>query len=318
VHLWQRRGWHWREPKVLTVIVVASVAVSAIGVWAALAARAELSILFSNKQRWAAPALDIPGVTLTMGHEALMAGIVGTLWILVALLWIWVSKATYGPRSVADHASLFHRVVTTTLAVFGIFLALPWLDAGNPQGLTFRLRIVGFVPLALVASVLLVHFAGAVTPHRRVRSLGLIACSIAMFWLAPARLTQGVIRAHPAMVSAVQALHDEIPLGKTVIVPERHIAFMVHWYTRAPTRLRPETVQVNQRVRLVTLSFIGAGSALEHTIDRARNTPGVTPPLGVHPMHRNGLVLIEEDTWQWILNQLPDNLRARPAKWPVI
>jgi hypothetical protein len=315
VYGWRRRGWNWRQPSVVALLVTAVVVVSAIGAWAAVAAGAELSILFTSQPRWQAPALQIPSVTLSMGYEALLAGAVGLAWL--SSSWWLFRKPRSSIKLDADNASSMHRSITTTLAVFGVFLALPWLDAGNPQGLTFRLRIVAFVPLALVGSVLVAKLADRVAA-RFGGHLGVLAVTVAIVIAAPTRLTQGVIRAHPAMVSAIQALHDEIPRGKTIVVSERHIAFMVHWYTRSSTRLRPESVRADQRVRLVTLAFIGSGSALEHTIDLARNTPIVTPPVGVHPMHRNGLVLIEEDTWQWILDQLPDNLRARPARWPVI
>ncbi|MBP9085087.1 MAG: hypothetical protein KBG15_03175, partial [Kofleriaceae bacterium] len=114
------------------------------------------------------------------------------------------------------------------------------------------------------------------------------------------------------------ALWQSVPANAFIIVPERHIAFMTAWYTRARVRLRPESAPATNRYRLITLAFIKPGSALEHTLERARAELGLTPPLGVHPLHPNGLVLIEEATWQWILAELPPLLRARPAAWPTI
>ena len=110
----------------------------------------------------------------------------------------------------------------------------------------------------------------------------------------------------------------QIPPGATVIVPERHILFMVAWYARAPVSLRPELVPYSQRVRMMPLAFVGMGSPLDEALDRARATPGITPPIGLHPRHRNGLVLVTEATWDWLLAQLPADARARFARWPTI
>ena len=106
--------------------------------------------------------------------------------------------------------------------------------------------------------------------------------------------------------------------GTTVIVPERHIAFMVAYYARVPVSLRPEAVPHDQRMRLVPLAFVGEGSPLEHGIDNARAQPGLAPPVGLHPSYRNGLVLIAEPTWDWILAQLPEADRRHFAAWPTI
>jgi hypothetical protein len=104
-----------------------------------------------------------------------------------------------------------------------------------------------------------------------------------------------------------------------VIVPERHILFMVDWYTRAPVSLRPEPIPRRYRVRLFGLVFVGGeGSPLDRALDAARQDPTVEPPLGLHPSHRNGLVLVSEPTWSWLLGHLPDRERAHFAAWPTI
>jgi hypothetical protein len=66
------------------------------------------------------------------------------------------------------------------------------------------------------------------------------------------------------------------------------------------------------------LAFIGMGSPLDEAIDRARAEPALTPPLGFHPRHRNGLVLVTEATWEWLIAQLPDGPRQYFARWPTI
>jgi hypothetical protein len=132
-----------------------------------------------------------------------------------------------------------------------------------------------------------------------------------------------VIVTHPALVTAAEALSGEVPPGAMLIVPERHIAFMVAWYTRAPVALRPDGVPPAQRYRLLPLHFIRAGSALDRQLLAARALAGEAggPPIaprGVHPRHPNGLVLVAEPTWTWLLEHLPPTDRAYFAAWPTI
>ncbi len=137
--------------------------------------------------------------------------------------------------------------------------------------------------------------------------------------------TEGEVLTHPALAAAVIAAEGRIPAGATVIVPERHILFMVDWYTRAPVSLRPEPVPYAERVRLFGLAFIGGPDApLDHALDAARTAAAtdeaaaITPPLGLHAGHRNGLVLVTEPTWDWLLAHLPPASRAYFAAWPTI
>ena len=69
---------------------------------------------------------------------------------------------------------------------------------------------------------------------------------------------------------------------------------------------------------MMPLAFIGMDSPLEAAIDRARSEPSITPPIGLHPSHRNGLVLVTEPTWDWLLSQLPPDARAYWGRWPTI
>ena len=109
-----------------------------------------------------------------------------------------------------------------------------------------------------------------------------------------------------------------MPPGATLIVPERHIAFLVEWYTGADVAIRPERVPPARRYRLLPLHFIGAGSPLDRALLAARAEPSLIPPLGVHPSHPNGMVLVAEPTWDWIVAQLPAADRARCRAWPTL
>lgn len=201
------------------------------------------------------------------------------------------------------------RVVAWAIVLLGVAIGIPWLDVSDPQGLAFRLRLVAFVPIALGAAIVL-----AAVPHRAwvAAALALVA-AIA----APRDETvEGEILAHPALVASALALQHQIPDGKIAIVPERHIAFMVAWYADVPVALRPEHVPHDQRVRVMPLSFIGDGSPLDAALLRARALP--EPPLGVHPRVANGMVLVTEATWDWLLAQLAPDVRRHFARWPTI
>ena len=119
-----------------------------------------------------------------------------------------------------------------------------------------------------------------------------------------------------------QALRGQVPAGATLIVPERHIAFMIAWYTGAPVGDPARPVPPARRYRLLPLHFIGDGSALDRQLTAARAEPAAErrspSPIGLHPRHPNGLVLVAEPTWAWILDRLPAADRAYYAAWPTI
>jgi len=129
---------------------------------------------------------------------------------------------------------------------------------------------------------------------------------------------EGEIVTHPALVTAALALQGQIPAGGVAIVPERHIAFMVAWYADVPVSLRPEPVPRDRRWRVMPLSFIGMGSPMDAALTAARDEPSLTPPLGLHPRHPNGMVLVAEPTWEWILARLPPQAQRHFKAWPTI
>jgi hypothetical protein len=237
------------------------------------------------------PALATTGFTLQMEYEPLIAGIVS----LAAAFFAWRRD-----------------LVALAIAALGIVLAIPWLDVSDPQGLAFRARVIAFVPLALSAAVVAGELAGL---HARAPlALCLVAAVLAV--RATHERRDGRILAHPALVAGVLAATEQIPAGATVIVPERHIAFMLAYLDRADVSLRPERIPYAHRVRLMPLAFMTQD--LQAALDAARQDPSVAPPLGLHPRHRNGLVLVEEPTWDWLLARLPGPLRRHYARWPTI
>jgi hypothetical protein len=102
----------------------------------------------------------------------------------------------------------------------------------------------------------------------------------------------------------------------TMIAPERHIVFMVAWYTRAHVQIRPDGVAPEHRWRLVPLAWIGMDSPLDVALLAARSGPH--PPLGFHSRHPNGLVLIPEETYQRVLESLAPEVRVHWSRWRTI
>jgi hypothetical protein len=199
--------------------------------------------------------------------------------------------------------------------VLAIAIGVPLLDVTDRQGLGMRLRLAAFVPAALVAAAC----ARSVLTRYTHRDAVLAALALGLAVVRqPGTQLGGAVVTHPALVAAAQALNGRVPPGATLIVPERHIAFLIAWYTGDKVALRPDGIPRDQRFRVLPLHTIVAGSPLDHQLMAARAQPQLPPPLGVHPRHPNGLVLVAEPTWEWILARLPAADRDRFAAWPTI
>jgi hypothetical protein len=261
--------------------------------------------LFTGSPDWGFPALGTANVTLAMRNEPLLAGVLAVLGLATLLGPRWTQQIAPLPPAI--------RAVAWGAVALGLVLAFPWLAVDDPQGLGFRLRVIAFVPLALCAATI----AGVVpVPSRDLVLAGVAAIVIA---IAPRdTFEEGEIVTHPALVTSAMALDGHIPDGDIAIVPERHIAFMVAWYAHARVAIRPGDTDPAHRWRVLPLHFIGDGSPLDHALIDARKEPGLVPPLGVHPSHANGLVLVAESTWEWLLARLPADARRWFAAWHTI
>ena len=264
------------------------------------------SELLTAEPDWSLPVLAPPGAApLTMQGEVAIAALLS-----IAALVLW--RLT-GQR--ADHPgpqlSWF-----LGLAVMSLIIALPWLAVSDPQGPGFRLRLLGFIPLALSAAAVTGPVLRRLSPVHR--GIAITAFALAFILARPARPQAGIARAHPAMVSAAQTVSPLVPRHHTIVTPERHILFMVAWYGDREVVLRPERIAEDQRWRLLPMALMTP--ALRQAIDQARTDApaGIPPPRGVHPMHRNGLVVMPELTWQWILARLPPADRALYRRWQTI
>jgi len=271
--------------------------------------------LVSANPRWSAPALVFPDGELALGHDALAGLVLALAWVIA---YPWRARiARVIPARCRLEAVPTPAAVTAAawpIVVLAIAIGLPFLAVTDRQGLGFRLRIAAFVPAALTAAIV----ARAVLARFAHRDAVLAALALALaLGRRPGPQITGQIVTHPALVTAALALSGHVPAGATLIVPERHIAFLVAWYTRADIALRPDGIPPAQRYRLLPLHFIGEGSPLDRQLLAARAEPSLEPPLGVHPLHPNGLVLVAEPTWAWILDHLPAPDRAYYAAWPT-
>jgi hypothetical protein len=277
----------------------------------ALADLSMLGRMFTADADWTLPALHLPGFALHFDYEVAVAGVLG-----VAALAIWIA------RDRRDRDANAALVVGP--AALAVVAAIPWLDTADHQGLAFRLRLLSFLPLALCGA----YVAGTalragdslwrtLVPESPALAPAVLAIGFALGLIAarPAESDEGVLRVHPAMQAAVRGV--KVPDGATVIIPERHILYMVKWYTRTPARLAPDGVDPALRWRLLPGAHLDR--PIRQVIDRARvePVPGAAP-RSLHSGDRNGLVLIDEATWQWIVAQLPPASRERYESWPTI
>lgn len=284
-----------------------------------------LGELLSTTPRWTAPALAGSTRELAVGHDALIG--LGLALAAAAAL-IVHRRAPHGaaapPRDPVAPAAAW------PILALAVAIGQPFLAVDDAQGLGFRLRIAAFLPAALSAAILIRALPAAVAAFPRLRGLAAaladprrdaaLAALAAVLALArqPGTQLDGEIVTHPALVSAAQALRGRVPAGATLIVPERHIAFLVAWYTGAPVAIHPDAVPEERRYRLLPLHFIRAGSALDRQLIAARAEPSLIAPAGVHPSHPNGLVLVAEPTWRWVVERLPASDRAYCTRWPTI
>ncbi len=306
----------------------ASALAAAIVVLRSPEAAALLDGLVTADARWDAPAhAGRGGREITLGHEAL-AGLVVAILAGLALTRLGgraIAGATCaviprehvvasapsssGPPTLATPEPADAAAGWAVLAL-ALALGLPWLDVTDPQGLGFRLRIAAFVPLALAAAMLAGRLVGWIrTPDR---GLALAALAVVLALHTPGSRDEGRVLTHPALVTSVHAMAGKVPAGDMVIMPERHIAYMIAWYLRAQVSLGPDQWPPERRWRAMPLAWIGAGSPLDRALLAARDRPGGTPPLGLHPSHPNGMVLLTEAVWQEIAATLPPG-----SPWPA-
>jgi uncharacterized membrane protein len=273
---------------------------------------------------WSLPALVVdrgparPPLRVTIGEQTKIAA--GVLLALAAasLAALALARRARPPAPAAPPAPLEATAVVVAAAALVAITVLPWLAVDDPDGLGFRLRTSVFAPLAIVAAALVGRVAQLARLDRRAALLVVVPALAAWLAVRPPSSTDGLVRAHPAMVAAMRAARGALPADAVVVTIERHLGFQLAWYARVPVRMRPDPVPPARRWRMIPGNVLGFGSPLDRALDLARATPGVAPPLALHPRHPSGLLLVPEATWQWALARLPPRDAAWWRAWHTI
>jgi len=264
-----------------------------------------LAGLFSAHADWALPALRLGGRALLFRHEVAIAGAVG----LAALAAFLLARRV---RALASTVPPSDRALGAGPAAWAVLFALPWIAASDPDGLAFRVRLFSFAPLALAAPLLAAHALARLDATWRMTAI-MLATGLALY--RPGRYEAPVVRADPDLAAAVAGARGRVPPGDMIVSPERHIVFMTVWYTGIETRLDPASVPAARRWRLIPMSYMS--EELVRALDEARAAPGVAPPISLHRGNRNGLVLLPEATWEWLLGRLPAGEARAYRQWPI-
>ena len=266
--------------------------------------------LFSSTPQWSLPTLGAHGRELHFSRDVPIAGALGLM--VVATTIVAIRRSTM--RGWLPPATT--RVIVVGSALVAIVCAVPWVDVANPDGLGFRLRLTTFFTGAICAAAL-VPVALRIVP-RSMHAALVVGFVAGLVVSRPATYHAPVVAVHPAMQAAVRAAEGIVPEDHEIICPERHIVFMTRYYTGTKTRLRPERVPSALRWRMIPLALVRP--SLRHAIDRSRieKPPGISPPIGLHPYDPDGLVLMPEATWRWILERLPPKDQQHYRLWPTI
>jgi hypothetical protein len=238
---------------------------------------------------------------LILGHEVALAGVLAVLALLSTRL----------RRPGEDRLP----PLALGFAVFALFQALPWINVVDDQGLGYRLRLAACACLAPCAALLAARVLGRFGPRFRA---GTLAIAIALVLLRPWTSNEGVVKAHPAMVEATRRLRGVLPPGTIVVIPERHTCFMAAYYGDVTVRLRPPVVlDPEHTFRLLPGAAIRPGLAAALDQVRVHPVPSLAPAISLHSMHPNGLVLLPEPTFQYIVSGLPTAEQRWYQAWPI-
>lgn len=305
---WARiRGASPRRCVALAALAVAALLGAAALAPARFAGVADLGLLgglLSADADWSFAVLRRGTRALAFGREVpIAAGVAAALWI----LWRW--RGLPEGRGARAPATLLGP------GLLAVFAALPWIDASDPLGLGFRLRLIAFVLLALhLGPLLAVAFRGLEQTIQAAVALGFGAFLIAF---RPPVYAPPVVESHPALVAAVGAAVDLVPGGDVVVAPERHLVFMYTWMTGAAATQRADAVEPDRRWRLIPLASAGRELLGAIATARKRADPAIPRPFSLHPYDHDGLLLMREAFWFDALSRLPAPARARYERWPT-
>lgn len=300
----------WRVLGAIVAVGVASIVVAGLLAPQRFVGPADLALLdgaFTGPAEWSLPALAVPHpgratYRLMLGYQGLIAAAAGATFLAAVV-------ASHATDSVRSESRPAERALVWSAFALLVLTVWPWLDVADPDAVGFRLRVAAFAPASIVGAAAVGRFIASLElPWRLVAVAPALATWVAV---RPAAPTEGMVRTEIPMVAATAAIKDALPKDAVIVSAERHLGFQAVWFARVPLRLRPERVAPDRRWRMIPLGIIGKDSPLDRALLDARAHPELAPPIGLHPLHPNGLVLVPEATWEWVLTQLP----PRPQQW---
>jgi hypothetical protein len=246
---------------------------------------------------WTLPALATPRTARWFGAEPLQAVAIALAASAVLLRPQWRGAE---PRS-GETAVLWSAIGLC------LFIGVPWLDVGDAQGLGFRLRIVAFFPASIALA------AVGRLDVRRPRLFAVLGV-VGMLVVRRPVYVDPVVATHPSVIEAARRVRDHVPTDAVVIVPDRHLMFMVTWASTVPARLQAASVPLDRRWRLLPGRHMTP--QLRRALERAlRRDSG--SPVALHPDDPLALVLLHERDWQQVLAALSPYERERwRTTWP--
>lgn len=304
----------WRLLGVVAALAVATVVAAGVLAPQRFINPGDLALLdgaFTGPGEPTLPALAVPHpgratYRLMLGHQGLIAAAAG-------LAFLGAVVAARVTASVRAEARAAERALVWSAFALLVITAWPWLDVADPDALGFRLRVAAFAPASIVAAAAVGRAVASLElPWRLVAVAPALATWVVV---RPAAPTEGMVRTEIPMVAATAAIAGTLPKDAVIISAERHLGFQAVWFSRMPLRLRPERVPPQRRWRMIPLGIIGPESPLDHALRDARAHPALAPPIGLHPVHPNGLVLVPEATWEWVLGQLPPRSQQWWREW---
>ncbi len=275
---------------------------------------ADLALLdgaFTGPAEWSLPALAVPHpgratFHLALGHQGLIAAAAGAAFLAAVLAGRFTTH-------VRDETAPAERALVWSAFAVLVVTAWPWLDVADPDAVGFRLRVAAFAPASIVGAAAVGRFVASLEPGWR---LVAVAPALATWVVVrPPAPTEGMVKTEIPMVAATAAIRGALPADAVIISAERHLGFQAAWFSRVPLRLRPERVPRERRWRMIPLGIIGHDSPLDRALRDARAQPDLVAPIGLHPNHPNGLVLVPEATWEWVLTRLPPRSQQWWREW---
>ena len=237
------------------------------------------------------------GTAIYLGHAPMLA---------------FLAAVTFFVAQARRPANGQHRHIATSFAVLALVVAVPVLDVTDPNGLGFRLRLLSFVALVVLAGPVLSRVLASLSGMQRAAACFALAGFVVAFHRAPE--SEVVVVQHPALVVAVKTAAAHVGPDDLVITPERRLAFMTTWFTRAAAQTAQPAEPREGTWRLLPLPYLGH-RAIRDELAAARSSGAAVHSL--HPLNPLGLVLVAEPAWQNLVDKLPPASRAHYRSWPT-